>query len=354
MKSSLQWKLLSIHLLVIGVVILVIWLAFDYRAAAYFTALMETYNIAPQILHQMFLRAVHRHLLLASLLALALCLVLSVLLTYKVLRTLFQMIEVTRKIAGGNYTARVEISSADEVGQLARAFNRMTDSLQRLEHQRKTMVIDIAHELRTPLTNMRGYLEALGDGVLPPSKETFELLHEETLRLVKLAEDLLQLARADASRTTLQRQEVRLQQLIAQALTLFHSQFAAKTVAVETHFVSGVDQVMADADKLVQVMHNLLQNALQYTPSGGRLSIAVERLPARIKVTFANTGEEIAQEDLPFVFDRFYRGEKSRSREYGGEGIGLAIVKVLIEAHGGEVAAESSLGEIRIWFTLPT
>lgn len=353
MKSRLLWKLLGINVLVIGVVIVVVWLALDYLATDYFMVLMKRYHISPTDSHEMFVAAVHRSLIWASLGALALAGVLSFLLTRKVLRPLAQMTESTRKIAAGDYTARVRIPSHDEVGQVAMAFNRMAESLQRIEHLRKTMVLDVAHELRTPLTNMQGYLEALRDGVVVPSKETFESLHEETLRLAKLVEDLLRLARADAARGTLHRQGIDLRELASQALDRFQPKFVMKRIGVTTELSGAADRVQADSEKLAQVFSNLLQNAWQYTPSGGTIRISAERSPGEIKLTFANTGERIAEEDLPFIFERFYRGEKSRSREHGGAGLGLAIVKELIEAHGGTVAAESTLAETKIWFTLP-
>lgn len=354
MKSRLLWKLVGVNVIAIGVVILIVWLAIDYLASNYFMALMKQYHISPTAVHRMFLDATHRSLIWASLATLALAVIFSFLLTKKVLTPLSQMIGITRKIASGDYTARVRISSNDEVGQLATAFNRMAQSLQRIEHLRKSMVIDVAHELRTPLTNMRGYLEALSDGVLAPSKETFESLHEETLRLTQLVEDLLQLARADASRGTLRRMRMDLQGLTLQVLDLFRPKFATKGIVVETELTGAEGQLLADPEKLAQVFRNLLQNAWQYTPYGGHVRIVAERGPRKVKLIFANTGEGIAKEDLPFIFERFYRGEKSRSREHGGAGIGLAIVKELIEAHGGEVGAESSPTETRVWFTLPT
>jgi signal transduction histidine kinase len=353
MRIPLLWKLLAIHVLVVGMVILVVWVAIDYLAADYFMTLMKDYNISPTTIHQMFLDAAHRYLIWATLATLALAAALSLLLTRRVLKPLSRMIGTAGKIAAGDYTDRVPTPSSDEIGQLAAAFNRMADSLQRVEQLRKGMVIDVAHELRTPLTNMRGYLEALRDGVLSPSRETFESLHEETLRLVKLVEDLLRLARADSARTTLRPQEISLRKLIGQSLNLFRSQLDGKGIAAEARFDDGADRVRGDPDKLAQAVGNLLQNACQYTPAGGAVTVTAQRLGMSVKLTFANTGEGIAAEDLPLIFERFYRGEKSRSREHGGAGIGLAIVRELIEAHGGEVGAESSGGETRIWFTLP-
>jgi signal transduction histidine kinase len=283
----------------------------------------------------MFLAAGHRALIWASLGALTLAGILSFLLTRKVLRPLAEMSESTRRIAAGDYTARVLTPANDEVGQVALALNHMAENLQRIEHLRKTMILDVAHELRTPLTNMRGYLEALRDGVVSPSTETFESLHEETLRLVRLVEDLLQLARADASKGTLNRKLIDLQELASQILDLLRPQFVAKGIVVDVHHDSATGLVVGDAEKLTQVFRNLLQNAWQYTPPGGTVQLTTERLPEGIKLLFTNTGEEIAAEDLPYIFERFYRGEKSRSRELGGAGLGLAIVKELVEAHGG-------------------
>jgi signal transduction histidine kinase len=315
--------------------------------------LMKQYNISPTNTHHMFLDAVHRYLVWASLSAMVLAVIFSFFLTRKVLRPLSQMTEITERIAAGDYTERVPLIARDEIGQLAAAFNRMTDSLRRIEHLRRTLVSDVAHELRTPLTNLRGYLEALRDGVASPSQETFELLHEETLRLVILVADLLDLTKVEAARTTLQKQRIVLQDLIDRDLEMFESQFVAKGISVKIQGINRLDSIMGDPDKLTQAMRNLFQNALQYTSPGGHVRITTEHIPGAIKLSVSNTGEGISQEDLPFIFERFYRGEKSRSRERGGAGIGLAIVKELIEAHGGQVGAETSANDTRVWFTLP-
>lgn len=353
MTRSLLWKLLGINLLVILFVIVIVWLAVNYLAAGYFVTLMQKYNISPTSSHQMFVSSVHRYLLWASLAAILLAAVLCFLLMKRVLGPLTQMTNIAQKIASGDYSGRAPTTTRDEVGQLAEAFNRMTESLQHIENLRKTMVINVAHELRTPLTNVQGYLEALIDGVVTASVETFTLLQEETMRLVRLVEDLLRLARADAARTDLHKIEIRLSALILQGLHSLRHQFEARKVAVKPQLFEGADQLSADPDKLSQVVSNLLQNAWQYTPEGGTVRILMESAPGELKVVFANTGGELAEKDLPFIFERFYRGEKSRSREHGGAGIGLAIVKELIEAHNGRVGAEIVKDEIQIWFTLP-
>jgi two-component system sensor histidine kinase BaeS len=199
MTRTLLWKLLGINFLVIGSVIVIVWMAIDYLAAGYFMALMEKYNISPTSSQQMFVSAVHRYLIWASLAALFLAVVLSFLLMRKVLRPLRQMTTIAQKISTGDYSGQVPIVLGDEVGQLAASFNRMAESLRLIEGLRKTLMIDVAHELRTPLTNIRGYLEALTDGVAAPTKETFDLLQEETMRLTHLVEDVLRLAKADAA-----------------------------------------------------------------------------------------------------------------------------------------------------------
>jgi two-component system sensor histidine kinase BaeS len=350
--KSLLWKLLGINILVIVFVIIIVWLSVNYLAAGYFMTLMEKYNISPTSSHQMFVSSVHRYLIWASFAAILLAGVLSFLLMRRVLGPLTQMTSITREIASGDYSGKVPITTRDEVGQLAVAFNRMAQSLRHIEQLRKTMMINVAHELRTPLTNMQGYLEALIDGVVAPSKDNFELLHEEAMRLVHLVEDLLRLAKADAARVDLHKIEIRVGELVAQTLDAFKPQFMAKNINIETPFLEGNDRLRADPDKLTQVVGNLLQNAWQYTPPGGTIRIYTESSSGEIKVVFANTGGELSEKDLPFIFERFYRGEKSRSREHGGAGIGLAIVKELIEAHNGHVGVEMSLDEIRIWFTL--
>ncbi|MGB7066103.1 MAG: HAMP domain-containing protein, partial [Syntrophobacteria bacterium] len=273
MRSRLLWKLLGINLVIIGVVIVIVWLSIDYLAAGYFMTLMDKYHISPTSSHEMFVSAVHRYLIWASLGALVLAIALSFLIMKRILHPLTQMTSITKKIASGNYSASVPVKSHDEVGQLALAFNRMAESLQEIEQLRKTMMVDVAHEIRTPLTNIKGYLEALTDGVLEPSKETFGLLQEETFRLVQLVEDILRLAKADAAQASLHKVEVHIVDLITQMLDSFRSQLDHKGIEVETHFVDPQEKVWADPHQLSQVVHNLLQNACQYTDSGGAVMI---------------------------------------------------------------------------------
>jgi two-component system sensor histidine kinase BaeS len=235
-RNRLLWKLLLITVVpVIGVIILVIWLAIDHLAASYFMALMKKYDISPTDIHQMFLTSIHYYLVWASLAALCVAFILSYLLTRRVLRPLSQMNKITGDIAAGDFHARVDIVTQDEVGQLGLAFNRMADSLERIEQLRKNMVADVAHELRTPLTNLMGYLEALNDRVIEPSPQTLKMLQKENLRLVHLVDSLQQLARADAARAYLKRERLNPAEELRQLLGLYNVRFIEKNISVVTH-----------------------------------------------------------------------------------------------------------------------
>jgi signal transduction histidine kinase len=353
-KRHLILKLLAIHLAVIAFVMVIMWMAIDTLAAGYFVTLMEKYNISPKPAHTMFVEAVHRYLIWASLAAVILAALLSFVMMRKVLGPLTRMTATTRQIAAGNFTVRVPAGTEDEVGQLARAFNRMAESLEKIENLRRHLMIAVAHELRTPLTNVRGYLEALNDGVLPPTKETFSLLQDETLRLIRLAEDVLDLARADVAREDLHIEPTDLRTEIDAALEAFSRTFAQKAITVQVHAPEGALAVAADRRRIARVLRSLTENAAQYTPQGGRLNVCIEAAGPLIRVEYCNNGGELTAEDVPFIFERFFRGEKSRSRQHGGAGIGLAIVKELVEAHHGRVGAELAGDEVRIWFELPT
>lgn len=353
MTRSLLWKLLGVNVLIIGFVIALVWASIDYLAAGYFAALMAKYNISPVSSHRMFVDSVHRYLIWASGAALLAALALSFLVMRRLLGPLTKMTKITQDIAAGDYSGKVPITSRDEVGRLSEAFNRMAEGLRSHEELRKRLMIDVAHELRTPVTNIRGYLEGIMDGVVPPSREAYELLLEETLRLAALVEDILRLAQADAARWDLRKSEASLAGLIDQVLTAFRPQFDRKQLSVETDFPELDEPVKLDPEKIVRVVSNLTTNAVQYSPPGGTFRISLKREPGGITAIFSNEGITLGETDLPFIFERFYRGEKSRSREHGGAGIGLAIVKELVEAHDGRVGAEISGNETRIWFFLP-
>ena len=352
-KRFLIVKLLAVNLLVAGFAVVVVWLAIDTLAAGYFVTLMEKYHISPEPAHAMFVDSVHRYLVWALLGAVTLAVVLSYAINRRILKPLTRMSAITEEIAAGQFSARVPIATVDEVGQLARAFNRMAENLEKIETLRRTLMIDVAHELRTPLTNIRGYLEALNDGVLPPAPETLALLQDETLRLAQLVEDVLALARADAASGRLQPSQVDVTRLIDDILAAHLPAIEKKALTVRTVKDSSPVVLLADPDRLARVLRNLTDNAIQYAPEESTVEIRVSSGGGNIRVDFINTAVDLLPDDLPYLFERFYRGEKSRSRHHGGAGIGLSIVKELVEAHGGSVHARLLNKQVEIGFSLP-
>jgi signal transduction histidine kinase len=354
MRQRLLWKLLVGHIVpIFAVFAILIWRAIDRRAADYLHELEVHFHVSPLDQHRQFLEAVHHSLFWGVLITLAVTLLFTYLLTSWVLRPLLQITAITKKVADGNYSERVKAISRYEGGQLAGAFNHMADNLEKVERLRKNMVADISHELRTPLTNLRGYLEGLSDSVIPPTPETFRMLEQEVLRLVSLVEDLQQLAKADAAEAFLDLQKVSLHELLSQIMDLYRPNFQEKQIEVQWRLEPDSDIVMADRDKLLQAIRNLADNAWKYSPRRGRVTISAQRTADGIKTVFTNSGAVIAESDIPYLFERFFRADRSRSRDAGGAGIGLAIVKELIEAHGGTVGVESDEGGTRVWFVLP-
>ena len=353
MKRYLIWKLLGINVLIIIFVIVMVWFAIDYLAADYFSVLMKVYHINPESSHTMFLSAIHRYLIWTSLGGLILAAILSFYLMQRVLAPLTRMTALTRQISEGDYSTRVPVTSKDEVGQLARAFNHMGENLEKIEHLRKTMILDAAHELRTPLTNIKGYLEALTDRVIPPNPATFSLLQEETERLVRLVEAILRLARADAAHRHITLKKIILSDFINNEIRPLEPLFDSKSIRIENQIPKEMVSVWADPDMLAQIFRNLFENGWQHTPSGGIFKMFVKEHKKGLIVICANTCGAIDQKDLPFLFERFYRADRSRSRDQGGAGIGLAIVKELVQAHGGKVFAKLEDKVLQIGFTLP-
>jgi signal transduction histidine kinase len=267
-------------------------------------------------------------------------------------RPLGDISRAARRIAQGDYAARVPREGPEELKSLADSFNQMAASLEEQQRVRRDFIANAAHELRTPLTNLKGYLEALRDGVAPADPATFESLLEEADRLVRLSRSLDTLAEGDAATVPPATTDVDVAASIRSAVELARPTFtrAGLTLMVET---PPSLFVRANMDHLSQVLANLLQNALRYTPSGGQVTITAKSRRADVLIEVANTGDGIPADDLSRVFERFYRVDKSRDRASGGAGIGLAIVQQLVEAAGGQVGVESGDGLTRFWFSLP-
>ena len=352
MRRSLIWKLLGINLFVVGVAVGVAAVTIGQFADAIFASLMKEFHIQTDVIHGLFVHTLTRSLILVSLIAGGIGLLLSVVLFRRVVDPIREMQGMAARIAAGDYSARARVASADELGSLAESLNRMAEALATLERLRKDLVANVAHELRTPLTNLRGYLEAIHEGVAPASAEVMASLHEDVMRLVRLVEALHAFTLFDARLPRLQLDRVDLGALIGRLVDLYRTQFSARHIALETR-ISTAGLVRADGDLLAQAVQNLLDNALKYTPEGGRVAVELAPKDGAVRITVTNTGEGIAPQDLPFVFERFYRGEKSRSRNSGGAGIGLAIVKEVAGVHGGGVGAQSEDGATTVWLSLP-
>jgi signal transduction histidine kinase len=257
-----------------------------------------------------------------------------------------------RRIADGDYAARVPRDGPEELASLADSFNQMAAALQEQEEMRRDFIANAAHELRTPLTNLQGYLEALRDGVIVADRSTYESLWDEAERLVRLSRSLDALAEGDAATSSPDLEPIDLAAAVRSAVEL--AQPAIERAGLKLSVaVPPTLPARANADHLAQVLANLLSNAVRYTPRGGMVSVQAERRPGDLLVSVANSGETIPADDLERVFERFYRVEKSRDTARGGAGIGLAIVKQLVEAGGGRVGAESSEGRTSFWFSLP-
>jgi len=250
-------------------------------------------------------------------------------------------------VADGDLNAQVPERGSGDMRRLVRSFNRMARELQRADQQRRNLTADVAHELRTPLHVIQGNLEGILDGVYPPSEGHLRATLDETRQLARLVEDLQTLSLAEAGALPLQLEQVEVADLLSDVITSFSSQ--ADSQGVELRMETGGDAaklvIRADALRMSQVMANLVVNALRHTPRGGRIVLRAEKLEGAVRLLVSDTGEGIPPEDLPFIFDRFWRGDRSRSHADGASsGLGLAISKQLVEAHGGRIEAESEPG----------
>jgi len=239
---------------------------------------------------------------------------------------------------------QVKVRSNDEIGQLATAFNRMSQEVARVNQLRKQMTADIAHDLRTPLTVISGYIESMREGVLKPTPQRLALIYSEIERLQNLVGDLRMLSLADAGELSLNPQSIAPRALLDKAATLFRHLAEQQKVTIMVTVSENLPELWVDEARMMQVLGNLISNALRYTPSGGRVTLSARSVDDSVEICVQDTGEGIPADELPFIFDRFRRGDKSRHAETGETGLGLAIVKALVESHGGSVAAESAPG----------
>lgn len=314
---------------------------------------------------QMMFASEHDLLLAIVLLVFAsgMAMVLGYFLSSTVTERINQLKNAAEELADGNLKTRVAVNGRDEVASLAETFNQMAEQLQaadqrqrELESLRRDLIAWVSHDLQTPLTSMRAILEALSDGVVedPETVKRYLLTAQRDVRsLSSLIDDLFHLAQLDAGGLPLHRADASLSDLVSDTLESFTELAKQQQITLEGNVDSDVDPVHMDTQAIGRVLNNLIGNALRHTPAQGRVSVWVRRNP-NVEVTVSDTGEGIRAEDIPHVFERFYRGEKSRSRATGGAGLGLAIARGIVQAHGGEINVESEMGKgAQFTFRLP-
>ena len=269
-------------------------------------------------------------------------LLVSFFLSRRIVAPIRTLTDASQHIAEGQYAERVQVNGSDEIAQLAARFNQMATQLEQVESMRRQLIGDVTHELRTPLTSIKGYMEGLVDGVLPSTPETFDQIHREADRLSRLVDDLQELSRVEAKAYSLDIHPMTVSNLVQTTVKRLAPQARDKHIILHPNLPADLPPLQADEDRITHVLVNLVANAIQYTPVGGNVSITAARQADEIQISVKDTGVGIPPEHLANLFTRFYRVDKSRSRNAGGgSGIGLTIAKHLVEAHGGRIWAES-------------
>jgi signal transduction histidine kinase len=298
----------------------------------------------------LFISAVNRALLLGAVFALLLSLSAGTLFANRIAASLAKVVRASKRIAEGDYSVLGDTGdSTREIKELMQTVNELAHILSEQQSLRKRLTQDIEHELKTPMTALQGHVEALVDGIWQPTSDRIKSCYDEIVRINNLIGDLGTLARCEGSGINVVKQELDVGEVIHTVATNLESSFLDKGVALEVS--DSPFSVRTDRDRLTQILVNLLSNALKYTPPGGRVSVAADNFPDRLEISVTDNGIGISQEELPLVFERFYRTDLSRARETGGAGIGLAIVRALASALGGSIDVKST-PNIQTKFTL--
>lgn len=308
-----------------------------------------TMTIAMGPPEETFLASVHKSLIWVGMAVLVGGLLASYAVARSITVPLRNLSRAAEQIEQGNFDQQVPVETKDEVGHLAAIFNRMAETLAINTSLRRQFLANIAHELRTPLAIIQGHLEGMVDGVIEPSQEQLSSLHEEAIRLNRLITDLRDLSLAEVRQLTLEKSFTDVNQIISRALYMLKPLADAKNIRVSCTLDENLPEIMVDTGRISQVFYNIIVNSIRYSPPDGVVNVATMHTEMEgrswVKVSVADDGPGIAEEDMPYIFDHFYRGDKSRDRRSGGSGLGLAIVKQLVEIHGGQVTVESKLGE---------
>jgi histidine kinase len=359
-RTHLTWKVFLSYLLVvfIGGVVLITAASLSVPAAferhlVSMDEIMINGNIDgnnEQMVSELFSqykKAIFEAMTYATLAALVGAVLASFLISRQVVTPTLQMMSLSKRIAEGEYEERLslpggqQMDQIDELGRLALSFNQMADKLEKTETMRRELIADVTHELRTPLTAVKGYLEGMTDGILPADPETYQQIHSEINRMQRLVNDLQELSRVEAGAFQLMLTPVSPASLIERIQNTLGRQFEEKNIQFETNMEANLPDINVDKDRIIQVLTNLVGNALQYTPSGGKVTLLVRRELYDVLFSVIDNGIGISADQIPLIFNRFYRTDKSRTRTSGGSGIGLTIAKALVIAHQGKIWAES-------------
>ena len=279
--------------------------------------------------------------------------ILGVLMARAIVRPIKTMSQAAHRLARGDLDCTVPLQGSDEIMQLAEDFNLMSESLRKTQTMRRNLTADIAHELRTPLTILRANLDELQSRAKDPDQVAIANLQDEVLRMSKLVKDMETLALAETGHLVINKKRVKLESIMERLAPVI-PEMEGRGIKLEVDLEAGLPKVAADPDRLLQVVLNLLSNALAHSPEGGRIMIKGTKKENLVLMSFTDQGGGIATEQLPFIFERFYRADSSRSRREGGMGLGLAIARSLVEANGGQIWADSSVGKGTIfYFTIP-
>lgn len=293
---------------------------------------------------QRYIDATNRALLIGALGAAAAALLIGLLLSRGFLSPLAELTQAISAMKRGDLRQRVPVRTRDELGELAEAFNAMSAQIHHAHELRRQMTADIAHELRTPLMVISGYLEALCDGTLKPTPARFEAMNQEVLQLRRLIDDLRTLSLADAGELKLHLQTIQPREILEQLARSFEPLAQEQQIVLHLDLPESLPSIRADRERLVQVLSNLISNALRHTPAGGCITLATQAQQDQVQLVVQDTGVGIAPAHQPYVFERFYRIEESRYAAEGESGLGLAIAKSIVEAHQGSIAVQSALG----------
>ncbi len=291
-----------------------------------------------------FIKRLDISLILFAIGTVVLAFIFGTILSRTITRPIRELTKATHEMADGKFGQQVPVRSRDEIGELASSFNKMNDNLVRSFNLRKQMTADIAHELRTPLSLIIGHAEAVHDGVLPPSKENFEIIREEAERLEQLVKDLRTLSLADAGELSVDFQPVDINKLMSDIAAHYMIQFNQKRITLNLEPAPVILRANLDPTRFSQVLMNILDNALRYTPEQGRVDISITQNKSMAEISIQDSGNGVSAADAAHLFDRFYRADESRARDAGGSGLGLAIAKSIIEMHQGKIWAESEIG----------